>query len=122
MLVFFNDGKRFLTGCSYDYLRLFDTKSGKLEKTLNTPRISIKSYKFIDKSQQLVWGVMPQTLQLWDIDHSSAFKAQQWTLPKPSDWRPTASLVLSISQIKGKNTLVTIDTRGYVSFWKITKR
>ena len=106
----------FITACTYNYVRLYDTRSGNLKHTLNTPKVSINALKFSEDGQYLALGVMPQQIQLWQINGKPT-KLQTWTLAKPSFWKPTATLVYALGFDFKNNYLLAIDTQGYVTWW-----
>lgn len=115
-LAFSPDGSKIITACNYEYIRIYDRKTGKLLHRLDTPRVSITSLRFSNDSQYLALGVMPQQLELWHLGKKPR-QIERWYLPKPSIWRPAATLIYGIAFSKD-NILITTDTRGIASFWQ----
>lgn len=120
-LGFSPDDKLLFSACTYDYVRLFDQESGKLIHKLPTPKLSVTSFTFSNDGQYLALGVMPQTLQLWQLT-PKPIKIKQWHLPTASFWRPAASLIYSIAFDPKNNQLITSDSRGYALFWQFGYR
>lgn len=83
---------------------------------LNRYKSSITEMAFSDDGQYLAIGVMPQQLQLWQVNKTPVL-LKKWRLAKPCIWHPSSSLIYAIAFDKENNFIVTVDTRGYISWW-----
>lgn len=105
-----------LTSASQASVKIWDTTTGGLKNRLKHPKVTITSAKFSANERTLAIGVLPQRLELWDVNSNK--KLQQWTVPRSDGWKPTSTFIYAIAYTPDQS-LITEDSRGYASWWKL---
>lgn len=116
--VLFSPQRRFvLTAARQDHVYLWDFASGQLRKKINTSPITLTAAAFSHDNRWLVFGQLPQQLQLWDL--SNLRRQKVWTLPKGKFWQPTATVVYALAFDAQNQTVYSEDSTGYGYQWSV---
>ena len=115
------DSTFIITNSSSGKVNIWDLKTGKINYALTKSPTQLSTFKFSPNSKELAIGIFPNRLELWTIEKNKAFIKNAWNLPKPSEWRPSATIINSISFNQNSNTLTTLDSRGIASWWALKK-
>ncbi len=97
-------------------VKLWDTKTGKLVKTLGGQRILVSAAAFSQDEKTIVTGLSTGILELWNIKTKK--RLQSWQVPRKTFWRPTLA---HISQIVFDHSglIISLSSQGLGQRWRI---
>lgn len=113
------DNRYALSNASQEDVMLWDMRTGKKIHQLNSAPMTLSAASFSPDGRYLATGNLPQSLILWDLATGKSVKT--WRLSKPTQWKPSATIIRAIRFSADGRHLITEDSRGEQHAWKLPK-
>lgn len=103
------------TAAAQGKIKLWDRQTGKLLHTLTSHRTSVSAMAFANDEKRFVAGIMPQRVQIWQVTNGQLLKS--WHIPKPSMWKPSATIIRAVGFSTDGQQVLTEDSNGRGQTW-----
>lgn len=110
------DDKYALTNAALSQTYLWKISNGKLHKEIGPKLISLSAAEFSKNSKYLLTGHTTQRIDLWKVKSGKLINF--WRPKKETNWRPTASTILSFNFTPNSKKFYSIATNGYLQKWR----